>query len=412
MPEIENLIRIPNHSTEMKYALKITIFALAFLNSVSSLKAQAVLYQQTFENMSAPFDGFLLLNADSGVPADASLSALEDSAWIIRYNEGLNTKTALATSAYSPAVQANDWFITPAITLGKASKLSFKAAAGTGGSPDDYSVYISTSQQDVSGCLLNLPLAAFQGEQAGSFTEHTIDLKNAGYASQNVYIGFRLNTQNGNNNLMIDDITVTDDSITSVVPLTFVVNMSVYINDSIFSPRTDSIDIVGNFNNWTGNQYKLDSMPGSDSLYAITIPGFTVGQHLEFKFRINCSWVDTLVEFPYGQPNRTWDIEEGKYTYSCYYNDEGKTYSIREKEALMDGVSVYPNPFADVIRLTLPGQISKVVVASLAGRRISEYMTGKAENPELNLSHLAKGTYVLLFYTEKGFIGSRKIVRL
>jgi len=396
----------------MKYTLKAAIFALALLNSVNSIKAQAVLYQQTFENMTTPFNGFLLLNADTGVPADASLSALKDSAWIIRYNEVLNTKVALATSNYLPAVQANDWFITPAIKLGKASKLSFKAAAGSSGLPDDYSVYISTSQQDISGCLLNLPLASFRGEQAGSFTEHTIDLNSAGYASQNVYIGFRLNTMNGNNNLMIDDITVTDDSVTNVVPLTFVVNMSVYINDSIFFPRTDSIDIVGNFNNWTGNQYKLDSMPGSDSLYAITIPGFTVGQHLEFKFRINCSWVDTLVEFPYGQPNRTWDIEEGKYTYSCYYNDEGKTYSIREKEAIMEGVSVYPNPFTDMLRVMFPDQITKVVITSLAGQHIAERITGSTESLELNFGNLAKGTYVLLFYTEKGFVGSRKIVRL
>ncbi len=149
----------------MKYTLKAAIFALALLNSVNSIKAQAVLYQQTFENMTTPFNGFLLLNADTGVPADASLSALKDSAWIIRYNEVLNTKVALATSNYLPAVQANDWFITPAIKLGKASKLSFKAAAGSSGLLDDYSVYISTSQQDISGCLLNLPLASFRANK-------------------------------------------------------------------------------------------------------------------------------------------------------------------------------------------------------------------------------------------------------
>jgi hypothetical protein len=395
----------------MKYIIKIAIFTLALTITACSLKAQTVIYQQTFENMQTPFDGFLLFNGDEGVPADTSLSALEDSAWVIRYNQELSTNVALATSYYSPSVAANDWFITPSIRLGKASKLSFKAAAGLNGSPDSYSVYISTSQQDVSGCLLNLPLADFQGEQTGSFTEHTIDLKEAGFASQDVYIGFRLQMTNGNNNLMIDDIMVTDDSVSSLVSLTFIVNMSVYTNDSIFFPETDSIDIVGNFNNWTENQYMLDSMPGSDSLYSITIPGFTLGQHLEFKFRINCSWVDTLVEFPYGQPNRTWDIEEGKYTYYCYYNDEGDTYSIKEKESIMEGVKVYPNPFTDIIQVEIPRQVTKIVVSSLTGQRISEFSSKRSGNLEMNLSYLKRGTYFLLFYSDKGYLGSRTIIR-
>lgn len=395
----------------MKYSITTAFLALTLICTVLDSRSQTILYQQTFEGNAAPLEKFILYEGDHGVPADASLSNLADSAWVVRHIPALNTKAAVATSNYIPAVEADDWFITPAIQLGKASKLSFKAANGLEGSPDDYSVYISTSQQDVNSCLLNLPLASYGDEQTGEFTEHTIDLRNAGFASQQVYFGFRLHTLNGSNNLLIDDIVIADDSVSSLVSLTFIVNMSVYISDSIFNPRTDSIDIVGNFNNWTGAEYLLDSVPDSDTLYTITIPGFTVGQHLEFKFRINCSWSDTLVEFPYGQPNRTWDVAEGKYTYSCYYNDEGKTSSLKEKESLMEGVSVYPNPFADWLRVEYPSKVSRVVLLSSSGRLISEFKTGKTRSLELNLQQLAKGTYVLCFYSGNGFIGSRKIVR-
>lgn len=395
----------------MNYRIRTITFLIALVAVVINAKAQTILYHQNFENSAAGFHGFYLYNGDKGIPADASLAALSDSAWVIRYNESLNSNLAIATSNYSPALQADDWLITPAIQLGKASKLSFKAAAGVAGMPDDYTVYISTSQQNVNSCLFNSPLQTFHGEQAGVLTEHTIDLKAAGYASQTVFLGFRLHTLDGGNNLMIGDITVTDDSVTNLVPLTFIVNMSVYISDSIFNPRTDSIDIVGNFNNWTGDQYLLDSMPGSDSLYSITIPGFMVGQHLEFKFRINCSWVDTLVEFPYGQPNRIWNIEEGKYTYTCYYNDEGKTYGIRESDMLMQSVRIFPNPFTDIIQLDVPSQVKRIVITTIGGQGILEYKTRRNENPVMDLSHLPPGMYVVSFYTDRGLAGSRKIIK-
>ncbi|HPT02571.1 MAG TPA: choice-of-anchor J domain-containing protein [Bacteroidales bacterium] len=398
------------HSISMKATLKTAFFALALIIFTFNANAQAVLYQQTFEDSVHSFQSFVLCEADHGIPADTSLSALADSAWVIRYIDTLNTYAALATSNYNPAAAANDWFITPAIPLGKASKLTFKAAASMAGPADSYSVYISTSQQDVNSCLLNPVLATYDGEPENEWTEHTLDLAGAGYASQQVYLGFRLHTQTGGNNLMIDDITVTDDSVTNLVALTFNVNMSVWIRDGKFKPENDSIDIVGNFNNWTEGQYMLiDSIPATDSIYTITIPGFTVGQHLEFKFRIDCSWADTLVEFPYGYPNRTWDIEPGKYTYSCYYNDEGTPHGLKENQPVMAEVKVFPNPFSNEIRIINPEQVNRVVLTGSAGQRIAEWKCANGQDLDLNLGNLPGGIYMLLFYDQKGYLGCRKI---
>jgi len=396
----------------MKATLKTAFFALALIIFTFNANAQTVLYQQTFEDSVHSFESFVLCEADHGIPSDTSLSALADSAWVIRHIDTLNTYAALATSGYSPAVAANDWFITPAIQLGKASKLTFKAAASMAGPADSYTVYISTSQQDVNSCLLNPVLATYEGELENVWTDHTLDLAAAGYSSQQVYLGFRLHTQNGGNNLMIDDITVADDSVTNLVALTFNVNMSVWIRDGKFTPKKDSIDIVGNFNNWTEGQYVFDSIQETDTIYSITIPGFTVGQHLEFKFRINCSWADTLVEFPYGYPNRTWDIEQGNYTYSCYYNDEGAPHGLKENQPVMAEVKVYPNPFIDEIRVTIPEQVSRMLLIGPNGQRIHEWECLRGSDLSLNLGNLLNGNYLLLFFSQKGYLGCRKIAKL
>lgn len=396
----------------MKSALKTLLPTFALLVFVVNTKAQTVLYQQNFENTENLFHSYVLYEGDHGIPASTDLSALADSAWIVRKVASLNTHAAIGTSDYTPDATANDWFITPAIQLGKGSKLSFRAAAAMASPADQYTVYISTSQQDVNSCMFNEPLATFQGEQAGEWTDRTINLAAAGYASQQVYLGFRLHTQNGGNNLFIDDITVLDDSAASLVSLTFNVNLADWIREGKFLPSLDSIDIVGNFNNWIEAEYMLDSLPTNDSIYTITIPGFTLGQHLEFKFRIDCSWADTLVEFPYGLPNRVWDIEEGKYTYSCYYNNEGKTYGIRESQAIMSSVIIYPNPFVDELQMVVPNQVKKVGFTSLKGSKINEWRTCGRNSLNINLQDISPGTYMLLFYSQNGFIGSRKVIKM
>ena len=395
----------------MKSIITHFLSAFAFFFITMSSPGQTVIYHQAFEDTANLFNSYVLYEGDHGIPASTSMSSLADSAWVVRSVPGLNTHAAVATSDYNPDVQANDWFITPAIQLGKDSKLRFKASALQSNPADIYTVYISTSQQDVNSCLFNAPLATFEGEKAGEWTEHTISLADAGFASQQVYLGFRLHTLNGGNNLFIDDISVLDDSATSLVSLTFSVNMGVWMKEGKFYPSMDSIDIVGNFNNWTSGEYLLDMQPPNDSVYSITIPGFYVGQHLEFKFRINCSWADTLVEFPYGQPNRVWNIEQGKYTYSCYYNDEGITYGIKEREKLMKSVKAFPNPVTDVLSVIIPSEIERISVMDMNGKRVAELHTGTAEILKLNLTGFHNGNYLILFYAENGFVGSRKIVK-
>jgi len=389
---------------------KFSIAILFILATTTVVKAQQVIYSQTFENTASLFQDYVLSNLDKGNPAGTEWDTLQSVPWFVSITGPGNNHAAVATSNYDSAIAANDWFITPGIRLGKASKLSWKSLELTSGKTDTYQVYISTTEQSVAGCLFNGIAASGISSQSATFTTSTLDLAAAGYSNQTVFVGFRLNTQSGGDKIAIDDLLVTEDS-THFVNLNFTVNMSNYIADSLFNPRTDTVDVAGTFNNFIGTKDILSIVPGTDStIYSITIPGFLVGDRLEFKFRINSSWNDTSVEFPYGQPNRVWIIEQDKYTYTCFYNDQGTTFGIPEN-GLMDQVKVYPNPAQEHIAIEVPESIKKILLVSLTGGKILDRETKSDTNVNLDLSSLSKGTYILLFYTNQGFAGSKKLIK-
>jgi len=390
---------------------KFSITILFILTVMLASKAQQVIYSQTFENTSNLFQDFVLSNLDKGIPAGTGYDTLKSVPWFVATAGVSGNHAVVATSNYSPAKAADDWFVTPAIRIGKASKLTWKSMQLTAGKTDTYQVYVSTTEKSVSGCLFNGPAGSFISVNSTGFTSNTLDLALAGYANQTVFIGFRLNTASGGDKLAIDDLMVTEDS-THFVSLTFQVNMSRYIADTLFNPRTDTVDVAFPYNIHNGKNYILSIVPGSDSaIYATTIPGFLDGDKLEFKFRINSSYNDTAVEFPFGQPNRLWTVLHGLYTYKCYYNDlEGDAYGIAEN-SVMDQVKVYPNPAESYVLVGVPDNIRKITLVNLLGSKILDREINIGHVINFDVSSLPKGTYILLFYTGKGFTGSKKLIK-
>lgn len=387
----------------------VSIAILFILISFSAVKAQQVIYFQSFEDTSSLFHEYVLANYDNGIPAGTGWDTLADVAFYVDTVDVSGNRAAIGTSDYDPAVTANDWLITPGIRLGKASKLEWQTASLSAPKTDMYEVYVSTSEQSTAGCLFNGVAGTFASEASTAFIANSLDLAAAGYANQTVFIGFRLKTATGGGHLAIDNIKVTEDS-TRFVSLTFIVDMSVYIEDSLFNPRTDTVDVAGTFNGFDGTKNILALVPGTDStVYSTTIPGFLDGDHLEFKFRINSSWHDSVAEFPYGAPNRVWDIESGKYTYTCFYNNLGTTFGIPEN-ILMDQVGLFPNPVSDKLYLTLPEKIIRYQLFSVTGSLIASYKVLPGNN-NLDVSSLSDGTYLLLFYTQQGYAGSKKLIK-
>lgn len=389
------------------YFIAITLL----LATSMATNAQQVMYSQNFEDTARLFQDYVLINLDKADPVGTEWDTLHSVAWFVSVAGATGNHAAISTSAYQADTAADDWFITPAIRLGEKSELTFKSMSLVTGKSDTYEIYVSTTEQSVAGCLFNSPVGQFTSTQSGTFESHSIDLAASGFANKSVFIGFRLTTASGGDKLAIDDIEVTE-TVTQFKNLTFIVNMSKYIADSLFSPLTDTVDVAGTFNNYIGTKHILSIVPGTDStIYSITIAGFLDGDQLEFKFRINSTWNDSIVEFPYGQPNRTWTIEEGKYTYTCFYNDQGTTFSIPENSTTMSQVSVYPNPVRNMVYIGMPEDITQIRMVSLTGQKIMEQNTSAGNTISIDAGTMAKGTYILLFYTNQGFAGSKKLVR-
>ncbi len=389
---------------------KFSIAILFFLATSVAVKAQQVIYSQTFEDTANLFQDYVLLNIDKADPTGTDWDTLQSVPWFVNFAGFGANHAAIATSNYSGDTAADDWFVTPPIRIGKASRLSWNSLSLTSGKADTYQVYISTTEQSVTGCLFNGAAGSYISDNSAAFTSNTLNLAEAGYADQIVFIGFRLNTKSGGDKLAIDDLLVTEDS-THFVALTFTVNMIGYIADTLFNPRTDTVDIAGTFNNFDGTKHILSLVPGSDSTtYSITIPGFLDGDQLEFKFRINSSWNDTSVEFPFNQPNRVWEVKPYSYTYICYYNDREATFGVPENK-LMDEVNVFPNPAQNNVLVGIPPSIRKIMIVSLTGSKVLERETKSSNVVNMDVSSLSKGTYLLLFYTNQGFAGSKKLIK-
>jgi hypothetical protein len=380
------------------------------LLSTLSLFSQAVLYSEDFESSSQPLSGFVLSNLDKGTVVETGWTSLTDSAWVIRDLSGLNTRAAIATSVYEPIAEANDWLITPAILIGKASHLSWDAISLSAVNPDSYQVYVSTSNQSVNGCLLNFPVMEVEHEVSGNFAHHEIDLASLGFENQAVYIGFRLNTAEAGDKLALDNIRVMDDSIQSTVSLTFKVDMSKYITAGNFNPATDTVDIAGSFNAWDGTNHIMTMDPESDSTkYTITIPGFYEGNSIEFKFRINSSWNDTAVEFPYGGPNRYWKIQNGLYTFTAYYNEQGVISAIDDHHMVVEKFLVFPNPAEQWVRFSCPDVVSRISLIGINGSVVREWPHARGIQEE-NIADISPGYYLIVFYQQSNRLASRKLM--
>ncbi len=153
--------------------------------------------------------GWVLVNVDGLTPA-GSVSYVNE-AWERRedFANNVGDSAAFSTSWYTPAGQANDWMISPPITIGANTILRWNAVTYDPDFPDGYEVRISTTTQDVSGCLANPSLFSIAAENT-IWTERSVDLTAAGYLNQTIYLAWRNNSID-KFLLLVDDIVVEDN---------------------------------------------------------------------------------------------------------------------------------------------------------------------------------------------------------
>lgn len=179
---------------------RILSFALT-LSMLVNLSSQ--IFNAGFENNNGtPLSEWSKINADGNPVASwMPVPEFNDEAWV-QFYDFYDNKIAFSTSYYSNGGAADDWLITPLISLpaGGTPTLYWKAKSYDVSYTDNYSVKISTTDQEMTSFI---DLLVVEGEQAYDFNARTLDL--SAYAGQEVYIAFVNNTPSGYF-LALDDV--------------------------------------------------------------------------------------------------------------------------------------------------------------------------------------------------------------
>ncbi len=194
-----------------------------------SANAQTTVFFDDFESNS--LEGYTLHNLDGLTPDDPGLATMADSAWTILdiTSQGWTYgKSAFSVSWYlNDEGPSDDWLVTPAITIEGDAILEWNALAITssGNFRDRYQVFVSNGSDITS---LEESLLVFDTGAEGELTtpqSRSVNLADEGFADQTIYIAFRNWTQpfgsnpggpgNGGNELVVDNIKVTDNSVVS-----------------------------------------------------------------------------------------------------------------------------------------------------------------------------------------------------
>lgn len=141
---------------------------------------------------------------------------------------------AASTSYYNPTGAANDYLVTPKISLGNFSRLLWSARSVDASYPDGYQVLISTT--DSLPASFTDTLMTVDAETAYQ-SDRGVELDFEGYSNQDVFIAFKNNTENGYI-LLIDKVKVLGAEVASSYDIMVIPTISIYPN-----PTADFLNI-------------------------------------------------------------------------------------------------------------------------------------------------------------------------
>lgn len=236
------------------------------------------------------------VNRDGRTPANATW--MGNNAWVINQGVGgVAGRYACSTSWYAPAGQADDWMITPEITLTDNNLLTWKSQAFEAAYADGYEVRMCTNCPATfnnNNVLTSFTTVLFSvaEDQAVAFENHEVDLGT--YSGQTVRFAFR-NNSNDMNLLFVDDIMVSRQA-----SLDIAAGLIFSPSNSIYNCSRASFPAVASISNKGGNTgyniaVKLKSVgPISDSVM-VMIDSLEKGKSdtIVFPAGLNMSTVGT-----------------------------------------------------------------------------------------------------------------------
>ena len=125
------------------------------------------------------------------------------------------------------------------------------------------------------------------------------------------------------------------------VSILFEVNMTYQIQENQFDPENEFVDIAGSFNGWGSTLTKLSDQD-MDSVYSVELDGFTPGEEIAFKFRINGEW-NNREEFPGAGNNRYYTVQPDSNHVYVWYNDEVNPTGPPQADFIASSTEVFTN---------------------------------------------------------------------
>jgi hypothetical protein len=185
------------------------------------------------------------------------------------------------------------------------------------------------------------------------------------------------------------------DGLVEAPSIHWTVNMSYQIEQGNFVEGTDVLDVAGTFNGWPATlaeDFMLTAM--GEGLYEITVPDFTAGETIEYKFRINGDWATS--EFPNGGPNRTYTVAEGMNEISVWYNDEASGIN----DPVQEVYNIYPNPVTHKLFIGNMTNVNKVEIYTISGKLVKSFVyTNSVNQVEISTDDLNSGMYILTIFS-------------
>ncbi len=164
------------------------LFVSAILASTFSFGQ--TIFSENFDAALALPSGWAIYNVDGLTPASGV--ATITSAWTPLANSVTGIGNMMvSTSWYTPAGTANDWIVTPSISVPATGYFfQFDAMAPDAAYPDGYKVYVSTTGNTVAD--FTAPAISTVGAAPVTFTGVSLDL--SAYAGQTIYVAIRNNS--------------------------------------------------------------------------------------------------------------------------------------------------------------------------------------------------------------------------
>lgn len=209
------------------------ILGVTFLSLSLKGHSQTILIEEDFSS-GIPVE-WSVFDEDGLTTAEAVSMFTE--AWISWIDE--NDTAAASTSYYDPSGTAEDYLITPRISLVNFSRLVWTARSGDASYPDGYQVLISTTDSLPDSFTDTL---WFTNAAAPYYQTNSIVLDEMGYTNQDVFIALR-NTTNDGYTLLLDQLKIYGAETASTNDAEFNTTLNLYPNpaNESFTISSDAI---------------------------------------------------------------------------------------------------------------------------------------------------------------------------